>query len=51
MESWSEIATRCEQTERLDLAQDITSTLLLLDGAVRLSPGLDGAELMKHVFM
>ncbi|XP_053335752.1 clathrin heavy chain linker domain-containing protein 1-like [Clarias gariepinus] len=51
IESWSEIAARCEQTERLDLAQDIASVLLLQDGAVRLSPGLDGAELMEHVFM
>ncbi|MCI4394796.1 hypothetical protein PGIGA_G00172870 [Pangasianodon gigas] len=50
-ESWSEIAARCEQTNRLDLAQDITSTLLLQDGAMRLSPGLDSAKLMEHVFM
>ncbi|XP_053474948.1 clathrin heavy chain linker domain-containing protein 1 isoform X1 [Ictalurus furcatus] len=51
VESWSEIATRCEQTNRLDLAQDITSTLLRQDGAMRLSPGLDSAKLMEHVFM
>ncbi|GAA6083442.1 clathrin heavy chain linker domain-containing protein 1 isoform X1 [Tachysurus ichikawai] len=51
VESWSEIAARCEQTGRLLLAQDITSTLLLQDGVMRLSPGLDGAELMDHVFM
>lgn len=51
VESWSEIAARCEQTGRLPLAQDITSTLLLLDGTVRLSPGLDSAQLMEHVFM
>ncbi|KAB5518306.1 hypothetical protein PHYPO_G00164200 [Pangasianodon hypophthalmus] len=50
-ESWSEIAARCEQTNRLDLAQDITSTLLLQDGVMRLSPGLDSAKLMEHVFM
>ncbi|KAF4071351.1 hypothetical protein AMELA_G00272250 [Ameiurus melas] len=51
VESWSEIAARCEQTNRLDLAQDITSALLRQDGAMRLSPGLDGAKLMEHVFM
>ncbi|TSN95652.1 Clathrin heavy chain linker domain-containing protein 1 [Bagarius yarrelli] len=51
LENWSEIATRCEQTDRLLLAQDIISTLLLQDGAVHLSSGLDGAELMEHVFM
>ncbi|KAK3523220.1 hypothetical protein QTP86_022946 [Hemibagrus guttatus] len=51
VESWGEIAARCEQTGRLPLAQDITSILLLQDGVVRLSPGLDDAKLMEHVFM
>ncbi|KAK3507217.1 hypothetical protein QTP70_010329 [Hemibagrus guttatus] len=48
VESWGEIAARCEQTGRLPLAQDITSILLLQDGVVRLSPGLDDAKLMEH---
>ncbi|XP_058241181.1 clathrin heavy chain linker domain-containing protein 1-like isoform X2 [Hemibagrus wyckioides] len=51
VDGWSEVATRCEQTGRLSLAQDITSILLLQNGAVRLSPDLEGAKLMEHVFM
>ncbi|KAI5610045.1 clathrin, heavy chain b (Hc) isoform X3, partial [Silurus asotus] len=50
-EGWSEIAGRCEQTGRVDLAQEIMSTLLLNDGAVLLSPGHDSAQIMEHVFM
>ncbi|KAI5087883.1 hypothetical protein C0J45_22372 [Silurus meridionalis] len=49
-EGWSEIAGRCEQTGRVDLAQEIMSTLLLHDGAMLLSPGHDSAQLMQHAY-
>lgn len=52
IESWSEIAARCEQTSRHHLAQVINGTLLLQHGVyAHVSPDLDSAELMEHIFM
>uniref|UniRef100_A0AAR2J3F9 Translin-associated factor X-interacting protein 1 N-terminal domain-containing protein n=1 Tax=Pygocentrus nattereri TaxID=42514 RepID=A0AAR2J3F9_PYGNA len=50
-ESWSEIATRCEQRGWHQLAQKIISILLSQPGAVCLSQEQDSVELMEHVFM
>ncbi|KAI4891069.1 hypothetical protein NFI96_002406 [Prochilodus magdalenae] len=51
VESWSEVAARCEQRERPQLAQEIISTLLSQPGAMCLLQEQDSAKLMEHVFM
>ncbi|KAJ8387317.1 hypothetical protein AAFF_G00158130 [Aldrovandia affinis] len=48
-EGWSEIAAHCRGRGRL--ARTIDSALMSLQGAVRVSPGLEGAKLMEHVFL
>uniref|UniRef100_W5LLY0 Translin-associated factor X-interacting protein 1 N-terminal domain-containing protein n=1 Tax=Astyanax mexicanus TaxID=7994 RepID=W5LLY0_ASTMX len=50
-EGWSEIAARCVQRERPQLAQGIISTLLSQPGAMCLPQEQESAKLMEHVFM
>ncbi|XP_062864915.1 clathrin heavy chain linker domain-containing protein 1-like [Trichomycterus rosablanca] len=50
-ESWNEIATHCKNSNRPQLAQEISSTLLCQPGIIRLSPDIESAKLMEHVFM
>ncbi|XP_036403079.1 clathrin heavy chain linker domain-containing protein 1-like [Megalops cyprinoides] len=51
VEGWSEIAGRCGLMGRPELARDIDAALMSLHGTVRLSPGIESAKLMEHVFV
>lgn len=50
-EGWSDIARRCREQDRSQLAQEILTVLSSQDGTVLLSPDAEGARLMEHIFM
>ncbi|XP_056251840.1 clathrin heavy chain linker domain-containing protein 1-like isoform X2 [Seriola aureovittata] len=51
VEVWILIASLCSELKRADLSQDILSVLLDQGGTRVLSPDLEGAGLMEHVFL
>ncbi|GAA6230817.1 clathrin heavy chain linker domain-containing protein 1 [Lates japonicus] len=48
---WSDVASLCSELKRADLSQAVLSILLDQSGTRVLSPDLDGARLMEHVFL
>lgn len=51
VDGWIQVVSLCSELKRVDLSQAITSVLLSHGGTRVLSPGLDGARLMEHVFL
>ncbi|XP_024916515.1 clathrin heavy chain linker domain-containing protein 1 isoform X2 [Cynoglossus semilaevis] len=51
VDGWIQVVSLCSELKRVDLSQAITSVLLSHGGTRVLSPGLDGARLVEHVFL
>ncbi|XP_068423286.1 clathrin heavy chain linker domain-containing protein 1-like [Clinocottus analis] len=48
---WTAVASLCSELDRADLSRSILSILLDQSGTRILSPDMEGAELMDHVFL
>ncbi|XP_031729635.1 clathrin heavy chain linker domain-containing protein 1 isoform X2 [Anarrhichthys ocellatus] len=48
---WSVVASLCSELNRADLSQAVLSVLLDQSGTRIMTPGLEGALLMEHVFL
>uniref|UniRef100_UPI0037E8C617 clathrin heavy chain linker domain-containing protein 1-like n=1 Tax=Semicossyphus pulcher TaxID=241346 RepID=UPI0037E8C617 len=51
VDDWTDVASLCSELNRADLSQVILSVLLDQSGTRVLSPDLEGAGLMEHVFL
>ncbi|XP_060896408.1 clathrin heavy chain linker domain-containing protein 1-like [Labrus mixtus] len=51
LDDWTDVASTCSELNRADLSQVILSILLDQSGTRVLSPDLEGAELVEHVFL
>lgn len=48
---WTNVASLCSNLNQADLSQAVLSILLVQSGTRALSPDLEGARLMEHVFL
>ncbi|XP_070772732.1 clathrin heavy chain linker domain-containing protein 1-like [Enoplosus armatus] len=48
---WTDVASLCSEMNRADLSKAVLSVLLDQSGTTVLSPDLEGAQLMEHVFL
>ncbi|XP_054456700.1 clathrin heavy chain linker domain-containing protein 1-like [Anoplopoma fimbria] len=48
---WTDVASLCSELNRADLSRAVLSILLEQSGTRIMSPDLDGARLMEHVFL
>ena len=51
MDVWTHVASLCSELSRADLSRAVLSVLLGHSGTRVLSPDLQGARLMEHVFL
>ncbi|CAJ1066883.1 LOW QUALITY PROTEIN: clathrin heavy chain linker domain-containing protein 1-like [Xyrichtys novacula] len=51
LEDWTDVESMCSELNRADLSRAILSVLLNQSGTRALSPDLEGAQLVEHIFL